>query len=83
MNLTKIVLADDIRALLSQVENVTVPTSREELFALALGAPGNKTYQVSYEVPGQGEVVEAEVVRCKNGVAVNYMEMYKNGRAHV
>ena len=28
----------------------------------------------------EGVVVEAEVVRCKNGISVNYMDMYMRRR---
>ncbi len=36
--------------------------------------------EVSYEVPGRGQVVEAKVCRVTNGVAANYLEPYMRRR---
>ena len=74
-------LPKDVAAILSAAPSVQIPLSREELFDLATGGPGQDTFEVAYEVPGKGWVVEATAVRCRNGVAVNYEEQI--GRAHV
>ncbi len=77
--LDKLVIPAELRAILEKQDKLIVPQTREELFDLALGGAGNKTFTVSYEVNGE-EIVEAEVVRCKNGVAANYMDMYMRRR---
>lgn len=46
---------------------------------MALGGQPDE-YAVAYEIPGQGPVVEANVTRCKNGLAVNYAEPYMRRR---
>lgn len=75
----KMNLPKEVEALLRGQKNLIMPETREELFALALG--GNQpTYEVAYDVEGKGKVVEANVVRCKNGMAVNYPEMYMRRR---
>ena len=51
-----------------------------ELNELALGGDGADRFEVAYEAPGKGRIVEAEVVRCKNGLAVNYTEAYMRRR---
>lgn len=73
-------LPKDVAAILSAAPSVQIPLSREELFDLATGGPGQDTFEVAYEVPGKGWVVEATAVRCRNGVAVNYEERYMRRR---
>ena len=43
-------------------------------------AMGPTRFEVAYEVPGRGRVVEADVVHCRNGLAVNYTEPYMRRR---
>ncbi|WP_250443971.1 DUF4914 family protein [Actinotalea sp. C106] len=68
-----------VRAALEASPRVVVPASREELYLLALGPDGGPTFAVEYEANGS-TVREADVVRCKNGVAVNYPEDYMRRR---
>ena len=81
-------LPADLKALLEACPGWGVPGSREEILTLAMGEldkpearsqkpevsrkPEAKTYDVTYEVPGKGQVLEATVTRCKNGLSVNY-----------
>ncbi len=76
----KMNLPEEIVELLSKQKSVVVPETREELLDLSMGEKYQKTFQVAYEVKGKGPVVEAEVVRCKNGIAANYKEMYMRRR---
>ncbi|MGL6174581.1 MAG: DUF4914 family protein, partial [Cellulosilyticaceae bacterium] len=78
--LQKMILPNEVRELLESQENLVTAQSREHLLELALGEKENKIFEVAYEVPGKGMVTEAEVVKCKNGVAVNYQEMYMRRR---
>lgn len=78
--LKKMILPQEVKRLLERSKTIVMPASREHLFELALGSKGNKSFEVAYEVPHQGEVVEVDVVRCKNGVAINYREMYMRRR---
>ncbi|HCZ05743.1 MAG: hypothetical protein PWP37_641 [Thermotogota bacterium] len=72
------VLPEDLEELLNASEDLVIPQSKEEILALALG--GQELFEVAYEVPGKGRVVEATVARCKNGLAVNYPEPYMRRR---
>ena len=72
-------LPPDVRAALDACRSIVIPTSREELYRLALGPEGGPTFVVEYDVDGT-PVVEADVVRCKNGIAVNYPEDYMRRR---
>lgn len=71
----------ELQTILEQSPKVTVPQSRVQLLELSLGGnPEQDRYEVSYDVPGRGTVVEAEVVRCKNGAVVNYTDAYMRRR---
>lgn len=59
--------------------DVIVPATRDELYALALGPDGGPVFDVVYDVHGE-PVKEADVVRCANGLAVNYPEDYMRRR---
>ena len=59
---------------------IIMPNSRDELLNLAINGMVNGIYEVSYEVPGKGEVVEASVTSCKNGISVNFPEEYMRRR---
>lgn len=73
-------LPADVQAVLDRSPCVLVPKTREELVELALGGHGASLFEVAYDVPGEGRIVEANVVRCRNGVAVNYTEAYMRRR---
>jgi len=69
-----------LRACLEKAKSITIPETREELYELSLGPGESDDYKVGFEVPGQGVVDEAEVVRCKNGLSVNYFDDYLRRR---
>ena len=73
-------LPADVVATLEASPEVLVPRSRSQLIKLSLGETGDAQFEVSYDVPGHGRVVEATVTRCRNGVAVNYAEPYMRRR---
>ena len=69
-----------IERMLNASRGIIVPETRNELIDLALGGAGNDRFDVAYDVPGVGSVQEATVVRCRNGVAVNYADPYMRRR---
>ncbi len=69
----------EIEHLLRRARSVHVPRNRGELFRLAM-AGQDKIHEVAYKVKGHGRVVEAHVVNCRNGVAVNYTDPYMRRR---
>jgi len=77
--LKKISLPDDINKLLENCKSVMIPKSRADIASVALGTPDAVTFDVNYEVNGK-IFNEATVVKCKNGVAVNYTEDYMRRR---
>lgn len=73
-------LPAEVTEMLENARSVCLPGSRDELLQLALGGPDRDTFEVAYDVPGMGTVVEAEVTKCRNGVAVNYSDTYMRRR---
>lgn len=70
----------DARAVLAASPNVIVAQHSGELIDLACGGPGSDAFEVGYDVPGQGYVVEAQVARVRNGVCANYPDPYMRRR---
>ncbi|GEL94806.1 DUF4914 family protein [Cellulomonas composti] len=68
-----------VRAAVDASRNVIVPASREDLYRLSLGPYGGPEHKVSYDVDGR-TIVEATVTRCRNGIAVNFLEDYMRRR---
>lgn len=77
--LADVSLPPEVRACLDACANVIVPASRDELYRLALGPDGGPTFAVEYDVAGT-PYREADVARCRNGIAVNYPEDYMRRR---
>lgn len=78
--LKKLNLPDYILDIVQNAKDVVVPKTRKELFDLAFANTQKDYYEVEYEVEGKGKVVEANVTKCKNGVAINYLEDYMRRR---
>src|SRR3972149_5782120 len=64
----------ELKDLLGSCRGFVVPRDRSAILRLAVGSEDKAVYEVAYDVPGQGRVVEAMVTRCKNGLSVNYLE---------
>ena len=78
--LSTVILPAEVRAALESAPDVFVPTTRRDLLDRATGAGAPPTFDVVYDVQGRGPVKEADVVRCKNGIVVNYPEDYLRRR---
>lgn len=75
-----LVLPEDLRGALAGAPSIIAPETRQQLFERCFGPTGASRYDVCYTVPGRGLYREAEVVRCKNGAAVNFPEDYMRRR---
>jgi len=78
--LSTVILPAEVRAALESAPDVFVSTTRRDLLDRATGAGAPPTFDVVYDVQGRGPVKEADVVRCKNGIVVNYPEDYLRRR---
>lgn len=78
--LEQVRVPEDVRPLLRPTpgRTIEVPGNRAELIEWSVD--GRERFEVSYELPGRRRVVEAEVVRCRNGIAVNVPEPYMRRR---
>lgn len=78
--LDRMILPEKLKKIIDSEVDVIIPENRNHLLTLAMGSEENTSIEVAYEVPGQGMVTEATVVKCKNGTVVNYMDMYMRRR---
>jgi hypothetical protein len=67
----KLILTPELESLLENKE-VILAESKQDILDIAMGRSGQSTYEVFYETPGKGKIIEANVVKCKNGLSVNY-----------
>ncbi|HNT33912.1 MAG TPA: DUF4914 family protein [bacterium] len=70
----------ELRKILSASPRVHVAGSVDELFELACGGAGSDFVEVSYRLPSGESFVEATEARVRNGIAVNYTEVYMRRR---
>lgn len=75
----KFTFPEDLREVLSNSPSVIIPESKEVLYELIFGNEHTDRIEVLYDVEGTC-VKEANVVRCKNGASVNFVEDYMRRR---
>jgi hypothetical protein len=85
-------LPQDLVDLLGRAKSFQVAEKREDILDWALGREAGTTewsrasrddlgkFTVAYDVIGKGHVVEAEVVKARNGLSINYVEAYMRRR---
>ena len=73
-------LAPEVAEALKKCKCIAYAETKEELQEMAYGPTHTSRYDVVYPIEGNGTVKEAEVVRCKNGCVVNFMEDYMRRR---
>jgi len=74
-------LPADIQRLLEAAPSVVYASTLEELIEMAVPETSCDGYfRVTYDVPGKGSVLEAQVCRVRNGISVNYPEPYMRRR---
>ena len=78
--LSKFDFSDELLDVINHCAGVFTPTTKAELYDIVYGPNHLSKYNVSYPIEGNGEVIEATVVHCKNGAVVNYMEDYMRRR---
>jgi hypothetical protein len=70
----------DLAVILEVNPHVTVISTSDELADLACGGERGKVFEVEYQIPKVGKVVDATVVRVRNGIAANYPSPYMRRR---
>ena len=70
----------ELVAILKANPDVTIVGTSDELLELSCGGQNGKTFEVAYQIPNLGKVVDATVVRVRNGIAANYPSPYMRRR---
>src|SRR5918995_995716 len=70
----------EVAEILGACPRYTVARTVAELVDLSVRDEIGGWHRVAYDVPGRGQVVEANVCRVNNGVAANYLEPYMRRR---
>ena len=78
--LKKFTFTEELTDVIENCKGVSVPTSKAELYDMVFGPEHADVYDVVFDVPGKGLFEEADVVRCKNGASVNFVEDYMRRR---
>jgi hypothetical protein len=78
--LSKFDLSEELLDVINNCAGVFTPTTKAELYDMVYGPDHTSTYDITYFIKDKGEVKEADVVRCKNGAVVNYVEDYMRRR---
>lgn len=73
-------LPDDLAEVLKNTHVICYPESKDQLLEMCFGPTHSSRYDVTYPIAGMGICKEAEVLRCKNGPVVNFMEDYMRRR---
>jgi hypothetical protein len=76
-NWKSLALPAEAADVLGRAPSVVVPRNVEELAAMAVG---DGVFEVAFDIPGRGRVVEAVAARVRNGVSANYIEPYMRRR---
>lgn len=73
-------LPAEVKSILEACPNYVIPKSSAQLIHMALGGAANDYFEVAYDVPGKGRIIEATVSRVRNGLSVNYPDPYMRRR---
>lgn len=73
-------LPADLAEVLKNTRVICYPESKDQLLEMCFGPTHSSRYDVTYPIAGMGICKEAEVLRCKNGPVVNFMEDYMRRR---
>ncbi len=78
--LEKLAIPADVKEMLRNGKGIVVPRNREHLIDLTYEGAVNGEVEVAYDAGEKCRVVEATVMKAKNGAVVNYPEAYMRRR---
>ena len=78
-NLERIAFSEELKEILNDCSSISIPKTRAEIYDMVFGGEKENSFDITYTVHGK-EKKEADVVRCRNGAAVNYTEDYMRRR---
>lgn len=71
---------EELAEVFAKNPDVQIISTSRELFDLSCGNASSKVFEVSYNVPGISKVIDASVVRVRNGISANYPSPYMRRR---
>ncbi len=78
--LKRLIIPNELYEVIKENKDVALVERRDDLLNMALGNGEKDLFEIAYDVPGFGRIVEATVARCKNGAVVNYTDVYMRRR---
>ena len=75
-----ITLPEEVVQILNTAPSVKFASRIEDLDAIAVGAPENREWEITYPLPDGTTAHEVSVVRVRNGVSANYTDPYMRRR---
>lgn len=78
--LDQLKLPQEFENVIRKAPKVVVANSLDDLIAIATGDANSAYFEVAYDVPQNGRVVEATVSRVRNGIVANYSDPYMRRR---
>ncbi len=76
----KFILDEEIRDVILNCKGIIIPEKREEFLEMALGGKDKVLFEVKFKTEEGEEIVEAIVTKCKNGIVINYPDIYMRRR---
>ncbi len=73
-------ISSELRKVLSECVKPIYPENRQELVNMALDGAHRKEFEIGYAVERLGYTPEADVVKCNNGIVINYRDPYMRRR---
>lgn len=64
---------EEVKDVLNSAASIVIAKSRDDLFDLASGG-GKDSFSVEYQLEDGRNILEAVVVKCKNGLSINYLD---------
>jgi hypothetical protein len=73
-------LPEEVLELIKSAPRSLFFNSPGEIFKQSMGGEENLSYDVKYDIPGQGEITEVKLHRVTNGLSANYTDPYMRRR---
>ena len=73
-------LPQEFENVIRKAPKVVVANSLDDLITIATGDANSAYFEVAYDIPHNGRVVEATVSRVRNGIVANYSDPYMRRR---
>ncbi|MCX7845708.1 MAG: DUF4914 family protein, partial [Dictyoglomaceae bacterium] len=80
LSIEKFIIDEEIKEVILNCKGIIIPEKREEFLEMALGGKDNFLFEVKFQIGEGKEITEAIITKCKNGIVVNYPDVYMRRR---